>query len=135
MMNQTNRDFSMFNFQTDLEGIDLKTLTIQEESLTYQSLVKILDFLRKHPGTYNLLWLTLEPNETFHALDYETGINVWCDGDALEEDRFLLEIQQHTSIEEAGELTDPSHYLETLEFALSLYRKRLTELAKELKLD
>ena len=134
MMNQTNRDFSMFNFQTDLEGIDLNTLTIQEESLTYQSLVKILNFLKEHPGTYNLLWITLEHNEKFHTLDYETGINVWCDGDALEEDRFLLEIQQHISIEEAGELTDPNHYLETFEEALSLYRERLNELAKKLKL-
>lgn len=125
----------MFNFQTDLEGINLNTLTIQDESLTYQSLVNVMNFLKEHPGTYNLLWITLDHNEEFHTLDYETGINVWCDGDALEEDRFLLEIQQHTSIEEAGELTDPSHYLETLEFALSLYRKRLTELAKELKFN
>lgn len=125
----------MFKFQTDLEGIDLNTLTIQDESLTYQSLVNVMNFLKEHPGTYNLLWITLDHNEEFHTLDYETGINVWCDGDALEEDRFLLEIQQHTSIEEAGELTDPSHYLETLEFALSLYRKRLTELAKELKFN
>ena len=133
-MNQTNRDFSMFSFQTDLEGIDLNTLTIQDESLAYQSLVKILKFLREHPGTYNLLWINLDHNEKFHTLDYETGINVWSDGDALEEDRFLLEIQQHSSIEEAGELTDPNHYLETFEKALSLYRKRLTELATMLDL-